>query len=253
VAPLGLLIGLAGAYLVISNLRDETAEDLPLAAVSPDAARPPDAAAAAVARATSDTFPAIDAQPTLARNRVEDQPGAKPVRRDDRPEPTTRPHRPQPTSRRAALPRLARQGDVTKTRSRDPRRSLSGLQRTLDSLTDRRSGDRRETAARRRQPRQEDSERSGIERPPREPPRPATISAPLSSPSKGQVIIKSDPWAYIYVDGRPSKRTTSARPFSLPAGTRQIELVNPVLSLRKSLTIEVAPDQMVRRFVRLKE
>ena len=69
----------------------------------------------------------------------------------------------------------------------------------------------------------------------------------------GQVVIKSDPWAYIHVDGRDTKLTTSARPFTLRAGKHRVELVNPALKLRKSLVIEVQPEGVVRRFVRLRD
>lgn len=68
----------------------------------------------------------------------------------------------------------------------------------------------------------------------------------------GQVVIKSDPWAFIHVDGRDTRLTTSARPFTLRAGKHHVELVNPALKLRKTLVIEVEADGVVRRFVRLK-
>ena len=69
----------------------------------------------------------------------------------------------------------------------------------------------------------------------------------------GQVVIKSDPWAYIHVDGRDTRLTTSARPFTLSAGRHRVELVNPALRLRRTLVIEVEADGVVRRFVRLKD
>jgi serine/threonine protein kinase len=85
-------------------------------------------------------------------------------------------------------------------------------------------------------------------------PRSPTPDRPPRPPrrAKGQVVIKSDPWAYIHVDGRDTGRTTSAQPFSLPAGRHRIELVNPALGLRQSLEIEVEADGLVRRFVRLR-
>ena len=54
-------------------------------------------------------------------------------------------------------------------------------------------------------------------------------------------------------NGRNTKRTTSARPFPLKAGSHRIELVNPALNLRKKLRIEVPADGMVRKFVRLRD
>jgi hypothetical protein len=65
-------------------------------------------------------------------------------------------------------------------------------------------------------------------------------------------VIKSRPWAYIHVDGRNTGRTTSATPFPLQAGQHTITLINPALNIRKNLTIVVEPDQVVRKFVRLK-
>jgi len=93
------------------------------------------------------------------------------------------------------------------------------------------------------------------------PVRPIKLVPPIDRPrprprpdrATGSVVIKSDPWAYIHVDGRDTKLTTSARPFSLPAGRHQIELVNPALNLRQKLVIEVVADEIVRRFVRLGE
>ena len=93
------------------------------------------------------------------------------------------------------------------------------------------------------------------------PVRPIKLVPPIDRPrprprpdrATGSVVIKCDPWAYIHVDGRDTKLTTSARPFSLPAGRHQIELVNPALNLRQKLVIEVVADEIVRRFVRLGE
>jgi hypothetical protein len=61
------------------------------------------------------------------------------------------------------------------------------------------------------------------------------------------------PWAYIHVDGRDTGLTTSARPFTLKAGSHRVELVNPALGLRRSLTIDVKPDEVTRSFVRLQQ
>ncbi|MCA9671041.1 MAG: hypothetical protein KC503_35835, partial [Myxococcales bacterium] len=69
---------------------------------------------------------------------------------------------------------------------------------------------------------------------------------------KGKVAIKSDPWAYITIDGRRTKMTTSARPFTLSAGTHRITLVNPALNLKKTITIVVEAGGLVRRFVPLR-
>jgi hypothetical protein len=69
----------------------------------------------------------------------------------------------------------------------------------------------------------------------------------------GQVVIKSEPWAYISVDGKSTGLTTSATPFRLPVGTHHVELVNPKLNLRQTLTIMVPSEGVSRTFVRLGE
>jgi serine/threonine protein kinase len=84
-----------------------------------------------------------------------------------------------------------------------------------------------------------------------DPPEPPTRPTPRRR-ATGSVVIKSDPWAYIHVDGRDTKRTTSAQAFTVPAGKHRIELVNPALDLRKTITVDVPPDGLVRRFVRLR-
>jgi serine/threonine protein kinase len=101
-----------------------------------------------------------------------------------------------------------------------------------------------------------------LERPKPERPQPKTVTLRKPDPEPperprrrhlvGSVVIKSDPWAYIHVDGRNTKRTTSAQAFTLPAGRHRIELVNPALDLRKTITIDVPPEGLVRRFVRLR-
>ena len=67
----------------------------------------------------------------------------------------------------------------------------------------------------------------------------------------GQMILKSEPWAYISIDGKETGLITSARPLRVAAGSHQIDLENPALGLKQSFTIEVRPDETVRRFVRL--
>lgn len=79
-----------------------------------------------------------------------------------------------------------------------------------------------------------------------------TKPAPAASAAKGQLIIKSDPWAQVHINGRNTNRTTSATPFSVPAGKITVELINPALNLRKKITLEIAPGQTVKKFVSLK-
>ncbi len=72
-------------------------------------------------------------------------------------------------------------------------------------------------------------------------------------PARGKVVIKSEPWAYITVDGRKTGLTTSAKPFPLAAGTHRIELLNPSLGLRASFELQVRAGKLVRRFVQLEK
>ena len=74
----------------------------------------------------------------------------------------------------------------------------------------------------------------------------------VESAAKGKLIIKSDPWAKVFINGRDTKRTTSATPFSVKAGKITVELVNPALNLRKKITLQVAAGQTVKKFVSLK-
>ena len=66
-------------------------------------------------------------------------------------------------------------------------------------------------------------------------------------------MIKSRPWAYIYVDKKKSTRVTSARPMLLSAGRHKIELVNPALGLNKVIEVVISPGETVKRFVNLKD
>lgn len=83
-------------------------------------------------------------------------------------------------------------------------------------------------------------------------PKPVRPPRPAPRPT-GQLVIKSEPWAYIHVDGRNTRKITSATPFPLPAGTHRIELVNPELKLRTGFTVTIAAGETVRRFVRLEK
>ncbi|HJZ83750.1 MAG TPA: serine/threonine-protein kinase [Polyangia bacterium] len=68
----------------------------------------------------------------------------------------------------------------------------------------------------------------------------------------GDVVLKSDPWARIVVDGKDIGRNTSAATFKLPVGKHDIMLVNPPLKLKKSFAIVVRADEATRKFVPLR-
>src|SRR5262249_32544624 len=68
----------------------------------------------------------------------------------------------------------------------------------------------------------------------------------------GEVVLKSDPWARIFVDGRDTGRNTSATAFRLVTGRHEITLVNPTLRLKKSFGIVVRADEALRKFVNMR-
>ena len=80
----------------------------------------------------------------------------------------------------------------------------------------------------------------------------APISARAAAKPAGDVVLKSEPWARIIVDGKDSGRTTSAAPFKLPVGKHEITLVNPPLKLKKTLTIVVKTEEPTRKFIPLR-
>ena len=80
----------------------------------------------------------------------------------------------------------------------------------------------------------------------------APISARSATKAAGDVVLKSEPWARIIVDGKDSGRTTSAAPFKLPVGKHEITLVNPPLKLKKTLSIVVKAEEPTRKFIPLR-
>jgi eukaryotic-like serine/threonine-protein kinase len=80
----------------------------------------------------------------------------------------------------------------------------------------------------------------------------APISPRVASKAAGDVVLKSDPWARIIVDGKDTGRTTSAASFKLPVGKHEITLVNPPLKLKKTLTIVVKADEATKKFISLR-
>jgi hypothetical protein len=86
-------------------------------------------------------------------------------------------------------------------------------------------------------------------------PRPAAASRTAraeSAPSRagrvrepvgeGTLMISSKPPCEIAIDGRATGLTTPQRAIALPAGSHKITLRNPEKSIRKTLTVEIAPN-----------
>jgi eukaryotic-like serine/threonine-protein kinase len=80
-----------------------------------------------------------------------------------------------------------------------------------------------------------------------------TRSASPPATTTGQLVIKSEPWAYISIDGKNTRLTTSATPIPVAVGAHQIELVNPALNLRHTLSVTIEAGAVVKRFVRLRQ
>jgi hypothetical protein len=65
----------------------------------------------------------------------------------------------------------------------------------------------------------------------------------------GFLSLSSEPWAQITIDGRPIGRSTPAPSIELPAGVHTVELINPVLKLRRRLSVKILANRSVTRRV----
>jgi len=87
---------------------------------------------------------------------------------------------------------------------------------------------------------------------PSTPPPPAPAPAPaVVADGFGRVSITSEPWARVLIDGVEAAKETPLLGFSLRAGVHEVTLENPVVGLKKTVTITVAKDEHLRRFVDL--
>ena len=67
----------------------------------------------------------------------------------------------------------------------------------------------------------------------------------------GHLSLTSEPWGRVLVDGVVVAKETPLVRFALPAGPHVVVVENPVLGLKKTVPITIAPDEHVRRFVDL--
>jgi serine/threonine-protein kinase len=74
-------------------------------------------------------------------------------------------------------------------------------------------------------------------------------SAPASPPPKregaGLLVLASSPWCNVSVDGQ-ARGTTPLR-LTLPAGAHEVVLANPEYKIKRTLAVEIEPDQTVRK------
>jgi hypothetical protein len=67
----------------------------------------------------------------------------------------------------------------------------------------------------------------------------------------GRLSISSEPWGRVVVDGVVVAAETPLVGFMVQSGKHQVVVENPVLGLRKALTIDIAKDGHERRFIDL--
>ncbi|MFC1654863.1 PEGA domain-containing protein, partial [Myxococcota bacterium] len=71
---------------------------------------------------------------------------------------------------------------------------------------------------------------------------------------KGTLILNSEPWARVIVDGKDSGVTTpTVDGLKLSVGKHKITLVNPELEISKTIVVVVKKGETIKRFVDLKE
>ncbi len=71
---------------------------------------------------------------------------------------------------------------------------------------------------------------------------------------RGILVLNSEPWAKVIVDGRDSGVTTpTVDGLRLPAGRHRITLVNPELEISKTIVVVVKRGETVKKFVDLKK
>ena len=167
---------------------------------------------------------------------------------------TARPQAPQ--DRRADLPGKKRAARTKRAKSVARRKTRGGRARLRTATKAPTKTASKTTEAEVRRPGRATAARGGDSSPAAGPRRAVLTKKTTRSPKapgtgKGRVVIKSEPWAYVIVDGVKSSRTTSSRPFELSSGKHTVELVNPALNIKKRFTIEVEAGQTLKRFVAL--
>jgi serine/threonine protein kinase len=77
------------------------------------------------------------------------------------------------------------------------------------------------------------------------PPPPAVAPAPPRPEGEGTLVVASSPWCNVTVDGQA--RGTTPLSVKLKAGAHQVVLANPEFHIKRTLAVEVAPNQTVRK------
>ena len=71
---------------------------------------------------------------------------------------------------------------------------------------------------------------------------------------KGTLVLNSDPWAKVLVDGKDTGVTTpTVNGLRLPAGRHKITLVNPELEISTTIVVVIKRGETIKRFVDLKK
>lgn len=78
-----------------------------------------------------------------------------------------------------------------------------------------------------------------------------TAAAPSARPT-GTLLLNSEPWGRIFVDGKDSGVTTpTISGLVLPVGRHRVTLVNPALELTVTVEVDIRRGQVTKRFVDL--
>jgi hypothetical protein len=71
---------------------------------------------------------------------------------------------------------------------------------------------------------------------------------------KGTLVLNSDPWARVLVDGKDTGVTTpTVNGLKLLAGRHKITLVNPELEISTTIVVVIKKGETIKRFVDLKK
>jgi hypothetical protein len=66
----------------------------------------------------------------------------------------------------------------------------------------------------------------------------------------GTLVLSSDPWAYVEINGKRLREPTPIPGLRLRAGTYRIRLFNPDAGLSKTIRVRILPGKITRRVVR---
>lgn len=74
---------------------------------------------------------------------------------------------------------------------------------------------------------------------------------PVAEKGFGTLVLDSDPWANVAVDGEPLGQHTPLIGLRLPAGRHKVTLENPVYAISRTIDVDIRPQAETRRFVDL--